>query len=105
MVLGCHFVTYRPPGMTVAGQSRKVKELPVRQVSWRGERRKEWFMTQLGRPVLGQENAGQEKLDKETVTKAYARWAPVYDLVFGAVFERGRTLAIEAAERIGGRIL
>src|SRR5258707_2146747 len=45
------------------------------------------------------------ELDKQTVTKAYARWAPVYDLVFGAVFERGRQAAIEAAERIGGRIL
>jgi phosphatidylethanolamine/phosphatidyl-N-methylethanolamine N-methyltransferase len=44
-------------------------------------------------------------LDKQTVTKAYARWAPVYDLVFGAVFERGRSAAIAAAERIGGRIL
>jgi phosphatidylethanolamine/phosphatidyl-N-methylethanolamine N-methyltransferase len=44
-------------------------------------------------------------LDKETITKAYARWAPVYDLVFGAVFERGREAAIAAAERIGGRIL
>ena len=39
------------------------------------------------------------------VTKAYARWAPVYDLVFGAVFERGRHAAIAAAERVGGRIL
>jgi phosphatidylethanolamine/phosphatidyl-N-methylethanolamine N-methyltransferase len=57
-------------------------------------------MTQSGRTML--EN---EKLDKEMVTKAYGRWAPVYDLVFGAVFERGRHLAIEAAERIGGRIL
>src|SRR6266851_4022476 len=45
------------------------------------------------------------ELDKQTVTKAYARWAPVYDLVFGAVFERGRQAAIAAAERIGGRIL
>jgi phosphatidylethanolamine/phosphatidyl-N-methylethanolamine N-methyltransferase len=44
-------------------------------------------------------------LDKQTIAKAYARWAPVYDLVFGAVFERGRTASIEAAERIGGRIL
>jgi len=78
----------------------KGKELPVRQGSWRGERRKERFMTQSGLSTLG-----KEELDKETVTKAYARWAPVYDLVFGAVFERGRTLAIEAAERIGGRIL
>src|SRR6201992_3618441 len=44
-------------------------------------------------------------LDKQTVTKAYARWAPVYDVVFGAVFERGRHAAIAAAERIGGRVL
>jgi phosphatidylethanolamine/phosphatidyl-N-methylethanolamine N-methyltransferase len=44
-------------------------------------------------------------LDKNTVTKAYDRWAPVYDLVFGAVFERGRDAAIAAVERIGGRVL
>jgi phosphatidylethanolamine/phosphatidyl-N-methylethanolamine N-methyltransferase len=45
------------------------------------------------------------ELDKEAIAKAYGRWAPVYDLVFGQVFERGRTAAIAAAERIGGRIL
>jgi phosphatidylethanolamine/phosphatidyl-N-methylethanolamine N-methyltransferase len=45
------------------------------------------------------------ELDKQAVTKAYDRWAPVYDLVFGAVFERGRDAAIAAAERVGGRIL
>jgi phosphatidylethanolamine/phosphatidyl-N-methylethanolamine N-methyltransferase len=45
------------------------------------------------------------ELDKQTVTNAYARWAPVYDVVFGAVFERGRQAAIAAAERVGGRIL
>jgi phosphatidylethanolamine/phosphatidyl-N-methylethanolamine N-methyltransferase len=45
------------------------------------------------------------ELDKHTIEKAYARWAPVYDLVFGQVFERGRQAAIAAAERIGGRIL
>jgi phosphatidylethanolamine/phosphatidyl-N-methylethanolamine N-methyltransferase len=44
-------------------------------------------------------------LDHFTVTKAYARWAPVYDVVFGAVFERGRHAAVAAAEHIGGRIL
>jgi phosphatidylethanolamine/phosphatidyl-N-methylethanolamine N-methyltransferase len=44
-------------------------------------------------------------LDAQTVTKAYARWAPFYDFVFGAVFERGRQAAIAAAERIGGHIL
>jgi phosphatidylethanolamine/phosphatidyl-N-methylethanolamine N-methyltransferase len=50
-------------------------------------------------------DATPAELDKETITKAYARWAPVYDVVFGAVFERGRRAAIAAAERIGGRIL
>jgi phosphatidylethanolamine/phosphatidyl-N-methylethanolamine N-methyltransferase len=45
------------------------------------------------------------ELDQQTIAKAYARWAPVYDLVFGAVFDRGRKASIAAAERIGGRIL
>jgi len=44
-------------------------------------------------------------IDREAVAKVYARWAPVYDLVFGAVFERGRRAAIAASERVGGRIL
>ena len=44
-------------------------------------------------------------IDKASVERAYARWAPIYDLVFGAVFERGRRASIAAAERIGGRIL
>ena len=50
-------------------------------------------------------NHSHADLDTQTVTKAYDRWAPVYDLVFGAVFERGREAAIAAAERVGGRIL
>jgi phosphatidylethanolamine/phosphatidyl-N-methylethanolamine N-methyltransferase len=45
------------------------------------------------------------EIDNSTVAKAYARWAPVYDVVFGKVFERGRKDSIAAAERIGGRIL
>src|SRR5260370_21059973 len=45
------------------------------------------------------------EIDINTVAKAYARWAPVYDLVFGAVFSAGRKASIAAAERIGGRIL
>src|SRR5258705_9665415 len=45
------------------------------------------------------------EIDISSVAKAYARWAPVYDFVFGAVFDRGRKASIEAAERIGGRIL
>jgi phosphatidylethanolamine/phosphatidyl-N-methylethanolamine N-methyltransferase len=46
-----------------------------------------------------------DQLDKAVIAKAYARWAPIYDFVFGAVFERGRKAAVAAAERIGGRIL
>ena len=45
------------------------------------------------------------EIDIGTVVKAYARWAPVYDLVFGAVFNAGRKASIAAAERVGGRIL
>ncbi|HXX07189.1 MAG TPA: class I SAM-dependent methyltransferase [Pseudolabrys sp.] len=48
-------------------------------------------------------------IDKSSVERAYARWAPVYDLVFGAVFDAGRRAAIMAAEEVcgpaGGRIL
>lgn len=43
--------------------------------------------------------------DKARVEKIYSLWAPVYDLVFGAVFERGRRAVVAAVERIGGRIL
>ena len=45
------------------------------------------------------------ELDNHTIAKAYAGWAPFYDLVFGAVFAPGRAASIAAAERIGERIL
>ena len=45
------------------------------------------------------------ELDTDQVAEAYGRWAPVYDIVFGPVFRRGRRAAVDAAERIGGRIL
>src|SRR6478735_1290490 len=41
----------------------------------------------------------------EGVAAAYDRWAPVYDMVFGKVFTTGRRESIEAAERVGGRVL
>src|SRR6476659_5086125 len=44
-------------------------------------------------------------IDREGVEKAYGRWAPVYDLVFGKVFEHGRQSTIAEADKIGGRIL
>jgi phosphatidylethanolamine/phosphatidyl-N-methylethanolamine N-methyltransferase len=51
--------------------------------------------------------AGTSQLDfdRETVEQAYDRWAPVYDLVFGGVFSKGRKAAIAATNRIGGRVL
>ncbi len=45
------------------------------------------------------------RLSSDGVARAYGRWAPVYDLVFGPVFARGRSLAAAAAERVGGRVL
>ena len=44
-------------------------------------------------------------MQTQKVAAAYDRWAPVYDLVFGAVFRRGRSIAIDAANRVGGRVL
>ena len=43
--------------------------------------------------------------DRASITRAYDRWAPVYDLVFGKVFATGHAASIAAAESVGGRIL
>lgn len=48
------------------------------------------------------------ELSNHSVAKAYAQWArfaPIYDLVFGPAFKQGRKDSIAAAERVGGRIL
>ena len=47
----------------------------------------------------------RDTLKQDTLNKAYARWAPVYDKVFGKVFDSGRKASIAEAERIGGFIL
>jgi phosphatidylethanolamine/phosphatidyl-N-methylethanolamine N-methyltransferase len=44
-------------------------------------------------------------ISRAGVEKAYGRWAPVYDLVFGKVFDAGRQSTIAEADRIGGRVL
>lgn len=44
-------------------------------------------------------------MQTSAVAAAYDRWAPVYDLVFGNVFKTGRALSVEAANRVGGRVL
>jgi phosphatidylethanolamine/phosphatidyl-N-methylethanolamine N-methyltransferase len=55
--------------------------------------------------IMKLDGAGQLDFDRETVEQAYDRWAPVYDLVFGGVFSKGRKAAIQATNRIGGRVL
>jgi phosphatidylethanolamine/phosphatidyl-N-methylethanolamine N-methyltransferase len=46
-----------------------------------------------------------KELERNGVAEAYGRWAPIYDIVFGPIFRRGRRAAVAAAERVGGRIL
>ena len=42
---------------------------------------------------------------KDVMEKAYARWAPIYDVLCGPVFLNGRRAAASAAREVGGRIL
>jgi phosphatidylethanolamine/phosphatidyl-N-methylethanolamine N-methyltransferase len=51
------------------------------------------------------DGARQLDFDRESVEQAYDRWAPIYDLVFGGVFSKGRDAAIQATNKIGGRVL
>ena len=44
-------------------------------------------------------------LDNKHVKKSYARWAPIYDLVFTLVMRPGRKAAAAAADRLGGHVL
>jgi phosphatidylethanolamine/phosphatidyl-N-methylethanolamine N-methyltransferase len=44
-------------------------------------------------------------LDQKAVERAYARWAPVYDIVFDRIMDTGRRAAVAAASRAGKRIL
>lgn len=44
-------------------------------------------------------------INRAGVTRAYDLWAPIYDLVFGKVFDEGRRSTIAEADRIGGRVL
>jgi len=43
--------------------------------------------------------------ERKVMEKAYARWAPVYDVLCGPVFLNGRRAAAQAAREVGGRIL
>ena len=44
-------------------------------------------------------------ISNNDVADAYARWAPVYDMVFTAVMKPGRKAATAAINSLGGRIL
>jgi len=43
--------------------------------------------------------------DRQVMEKAYARWAPIYDVLCGPVFVNGRRAAARAARDVGGSIL
>ena len=47
----------------------------------------------------------QRDPDRQVMEKAYARWAPVYDMLCGPVFVNGRRAAARAARDVGGCIL
>src|SRR6202042_3860613 len=51
------------------------------------------------------DHANHVDFDREMVEQAYDRWAPIYDLVFGGVFSKGRNAAIQATNKLGGRVL
>src|SRR3954469_24878741 len=51
------------------------------------------------------DGARELDFDREQVEQAYDRWAPIYDLVFGGVFKKGRKAAIAATNKMGGRVL
>ena len=55
--------------------------------------------------IMKLDGARQLDFDRELVEQAYDRWAPIYDLVFGGVFSKGRDAAIQATNKIGGRVL
>src|ERR1700731_5121890 len=55
--------------------------------------------------IIKLDGTRQLDFDRAMVERAYDRWAPIYDLVFGGVFSKGRRAAIIATNNIGGRVL
>jgi phosphatidylethanolamine/phosphatidyl-N-methylethanolamine N-methyltransferase len=55
--------------------------------------------------IIKLDETTQLDFSREMVERAYDRWAPIYDLVFGGVFGKGRRAAIIATNNIGGRVL
>jgi phosphatidylethanolamine/phosphatidyl-N-methylethanolamine N-methyltransferase len=50
-------------------------------------------------------HAQLQKLDENDVRKAYKRWAPVYDAVFGKIVEAGVKQAASRANAFSGKLL
>jgi phosphatidylethanolamine/phosphatidyl-N-methylethanolamine N-methyltransferase len=44
-------------------------------------------------------------MDEGAVKRAYARWAPVYDVTFGRIAEAGRNRTVEHINQYEGRVL
>jgi phosphatidylethanolamine/phosphatidyl-N-methylethanolamine N-methyltransferase len=44
-------------------------------------------------------------MDEHAVRRAYARWAPVYDLSFGKIADAGRIIAVDSINRRSGKVL
>jgi phosphatidylethanolamine/phosphatidyl-N-methylethanolamine N-methyltransferase len=44
-------------------------------------------------------------MDEGAVKRAYARWAPVYDVTFGRIADAGRIRTVEHINRFSGRVL
>lgn len=49
--------------------------------------------------------SGIVRIDEQSVLKAYARWAPVYDFSFGPIADSGRKRAIDIINRREGSLL
>jgi phosphatidylethanolamine/phosphatidyl-N-methylethanolamine N-methyltransferase len=45
------------------------------------------------------------QMDEMAVKRAYARWAPVYDITFGRIAEAGRNRTVEHINQFAGRVL
>src|SRR5258708_35547334 len=52
--------------------------------------------------IMKLDGTRQLDFDREMVEQAYDRWAPVYDLVFGGGFSKGRRAAILATNKLRG---
>ena len=55
--------------------------------------------------MSGQDKPTVSSITNDNVADAYARWAPIYDMVFTAVMKPGRKAASAAINKLGGRVL